>query len=160
MEEFAHRKGFNKSKLSLVLLFLVILFFVVYSLWLNPAQNAATTEARVNTNGYQVIFLENKEEYFGKLTVENRFYILRDVYYLKTGKAAQSKEDSQGVPQIQLVKLGNVEIHAPEDAMYIEREHVLYWENLKDTSDIVKTIKRHKTQPQTPPVAPPVSDKN
>jgi hypothetical protein len=45
--------------------------------------------------------------------------------------------------EINLIKLG-VEIHGPEDIMYISQNQVLFWENLKSDSRIVNIIKNNK----------------
>lgn len=96
------------------------------------------------TKGYQSVFLTNGQVYFGKLSVSGRFYKLTDIYYLQ---APQDLQDQKGIanPQqnIKLVKLGN-ELHGPQDQMYIERDKVLFWENMKDDSKVVTAIKQNK----------------
>ena len=47
--------------------------------------------------------------------------------------------------QVQLVKLGN-ELHGPEDAMYINRQSVLFWENLKNDGKVAKAIAADKAK--------------
>ena len=44
---------------------------------------------------------------------------------------------------ISLVKLGN-EIHGPEDAMYINKSSVMFWENLKSSGQVVKAIQQYQ----------------
>ena len=44
-----------------------------------------------------------------------------------------------------LIKFGN-EIHGPEDVMYLNWEAVLYWETLKQDSQVVQSILKEKAQ--------------
>jgi hypothetical protein len=89
---------------------------------------------------WQAVFLENGQTYFGRLREDGKEYvILREVYYLRE---AQSAEESAN---LNLVKLGG-ELHGPEDALYIRKEAILYWENLKETSRIVDAISKAKQQ--------------
>jgi hypothetical protein len=75
----------------------------------------------VDRDGFQAVFLENGQVYFGKLSLDaNGDYVLTKVSYLN----GESEDGS-------LVRLGN-EAHQPKDAMYISRENVSFWENLKD----------------------------
>jgi hypothetical protein len=70
---------------------------------------------------------------------------LTNVYYLqtsdKTGQAS-SANVSASPSDVSLAKLGN-EMHGPEDAMYISKEQVLFWENLKDSGKVSKAIKAY-----------------
>lgn len=86
---------------------------------------------------YQAIFLSNDQIYFGHLKSKNReseYLILTDVYYVKIA------ENSTG----QLVKLGQIEPHKPTNEMILNREHILFWENLSPDSPVVRTIQGYK----------------
>ncbi len=87
--------------------------------------------ATIDTETYQAIFLTNNQIYFGRLkNISSDYLILSDVYYVKV------KEDGAG----QLVKLGMGEPHGPKDEMVINQDQILFWENLKFDSPVVKTI--------------------
>ncbi len=89
---------------------------------------------------WQAVFLENGQTYFGKLREEGKEYVvLREVYYLRE---AQSAEESAN---LNLVKLGG-ELHGPEDILYLRKDAIAYWENLKETSRIVDAIGKAKQQ--------------
>lgn len=92
---------------------------------------------------YQALFLSDGDVYFGKigaLTAES--VTLNKVYYLKEARDLQTSDaEATASPDFQLVKLGNQELHGPEDTMIVNREHVLFWENLKEDSAVVKAIK-------------------
>jgi hypothetical protein len=94
------------------------------------------------STGYQAVFLTNNQVYFGKLSkVDSQYPVLRDVYYLQVNQALQPKGDT--TTNINLVKLGG-ELHGPKDEMVINREHILFFEDLKDDSQIVAAIAQYK----------------
>lgn len=92
---------------------------------------------------YQAVFLSNGQVYFGKLYREKSSYvILREVYYLQVMQQLQPGQ-TDATANINLVKLG-AELHGPTDEMRINRDHILFVENLKDDSQVVQGIKRFK----------------
>lgn len=98
------------------------------------------------TEGYQAVFLTNGQVYFGKISSMTATDVtLEDIYYLQVQQQnIQPPAEQQGQqPQLSLVKLGN-ELHGPQDKMIINRDHVLFWENLKDDGRVVKAISDHK----------------
>lgn len=115
------------------LLLIIILGFAAYSLF---SKDAEETE-RIDQTTYQAVFLGNDQIYFGKLKdIDSPYPILDDVYYVKL-------EDEKATSG-RLVKLGLIEPHGPRDQMIINREHILFWENLKQDSSIVQTIRNLK----------------
>jgi hypothetical protein len=94
-------------------------------------------------NEYQAVFLTNGQVYFGKLYREKSQYaILREVYYLQVQQQLQPGEQTP-TANINLVKLG-AELHGPTDEMRINRDHILFVEDLKSDSQVVQGIKRFK----------------
>lgn len=94
---------------------------------------------------YQAVFLTNNQVYFGKISKEaSQYPILRDIYYLRVTTQLQPAETGAPVaPAINLVKLGN-ELHGPMDEMRINREHILFIEDLKPDSQVVAAIENFK----------------
>ena len=91
----------------------------------------------IDAETYQAVFLTNDQIYFGRLkNISNDYLILSDVYYVKVN------EEGAG----QLTKLGASEPHGPRDEMIINRDHILFWENLKVDSPVVKTIQNIQLQ--------------
>jgi len=85
----------------------------------------------IDPDVYQAIFLTNDQIYFGRLkNISSDYLILSDVYYVKVN------ENGAG----QLVKLGAGEPHSPKNEMIINQDQVLFWENLRSDSAVVKTI--------------------
>ena len=86
---------------------------------------------------WQAVFLANGQVYFGHLRNYNRGYArLREIYYLQAQQPLQSGQTPIG---LNLVKLGS-ELHGPEDVMMIPKNQILFWENMKDDSQVVKAI--------------------
>lgn len=97
---------------------------------------------------YQAVFLDdaNGQVYFGNLSVFNdKFYMLSDIFYVRV-EQVQPETATDPAQNISLAKLGN-ELHGPEDAMYISRDKVLFWENLKDDGKVVTAIVEYKKNP-------------
>lgn len=85
----------------------------------------------IDPDAYQAVFLTNDQIYFGRLkNINSDYLILSDVYYIKVS------ENGAG----QMVKLGAIEPHGPKDEMIINKEQVLFWENMRFDSQVVKTI--------------------
>jgi hypothetical protein len=121
----------------------VLLFTAAaHAVW-NKAGRKVQEKLAVNGE-YQAVFLANDQVYFGKLELDREWVILRDIYYLQEAKDLQSATASgtQGQPeaQVRLVKLGS-EVHGPKDEMYIPKDKIMFWENLKSDSRVVQTIK-------------------
>lgn len=103
---------------------------------------------RLNKDKYYAVFLDNGQVYFGHLAkyFATKNPVLYDIYYLQTEQELQSSEKKEGEqkePQFNLVKLGQ-ELHGPKDAMLLNKEHVLFVEELKDDGQVVKAIVEHK----------------
>lgn len=88
---------------------------------------------------WQAAFLVNNQVYFGHLKGYNKGYaVLRDVYYLQVTQPLQPQNPNQP-PTLNLVKLGN-ELHGPTDIMFLPKDKILFWENMKPDSEVVKAI--------------------
>lgn len=88
---------------------------------------------------WQAVFLSNGQVYFGRLENYNRGYArLTSVYYLRAADALQ-QGGGEANQSINLVKLGG-ELHGPEDEMFIPKDKIQFWENLKASSQVVRAI--------------------
>lgn len=109
--------------------------------WYWKGTSGERASEQIATGDYQAIFLDNGQVYFGKLkTTKQEFYTLTDVFYLQTGAVGLDQTSS-----LSLVKLGN-EAHGPEDKMEINKEHVLFVEDMKSDSKVVKAIQDYKSK--------------
>ena len=134
----------KKAILTFVILAVLVGGFLYLRYFLFPAA--------VNKDSWQAVFLRNDQVYFGRLRISDEFFVLRQVYYLQTEDEKENKLNPTASGSVdveikkkstKLVKLGN-ELHGPEDRMFIEKSSVLFWENLKDSSSIVRSIKANE----------------
>ena len=95
---------------------------------------------------YQAVVLNNGQVYFGKIaSVGGKILDLRGIYYLKTNGGTGTAAQSTTQTNVYLVKLG-CELHAPYDQMLINSDQVIFWENIQDSSQVVKDINAYKKQ--------------
>jgi len=102
----------------------------------------------VKNNQYQAVFLTNGQVYFGKISnVKSDYVDLNDIYYLQVQQSVQPADAKAAAtdPQVSLAKLGS-ELHGPDDQMKINRDQILFWENLKDNGKVVDAIKKNQKQ--------------
>ncbi len=103
----------------------------------------------VDSTKYQGVALATGQVYFGKMQFTGDYIKLTDVYYLhaedsqKTSESTDTKEDTAGNDKVQLIKRGT-EVHGPEETMFISKEQVLYYENLKPDGQVTKIIEEYK----------------
>lgn len=90
-----------------------------------------------SSDKWQAVFLVNNQVYFGHIKSYNKGYVvLKDVYYLQV---TQQLQPPSGQPLLNLIKLGS-ELHGPEDIMFIPKDRILFWENMKPDAQVVKAI--------------------
>lgn len=109
--------------------------------------------------GYQAVFLTNGQVYFGKVANANAALVtVTDIYYLQQRQRLQEPQSPEEgkekgkkgatpeppEPELTLVKLGQ-ELHGPVDRMEINRDHILFIEDLRDDGKVVTAIKQYKS---------------
>ncbi len=105
--------------------------------------------AEIDSRGYQAIFLAGGQVYFGRLSkAGDDLFLLSDVYYLS--------EPREGYPRGQLVKRGS-ELHGPREPMILPARQVVLIENLREDSEVVQAITRHRAGEPLAPAAPPLT---
>ncbi len=156
-----HRSG---SKLPWVVLVVVVLVIVVVAILFRDKWGGSKAG---KSSDYQAVFLTNGQVYFGKLSDAGKYLKLSDIFYLQVNQpqiqgsqqTEQQAQQAQAQPQLQLVKLGS-ELHGPKDEMSINRDQVLFFEDMKEDGKVMQAIKQYKANPnagnsgaQTPPPA-------
>lgn len=145
------RRKFNVSKIGFVFIVVVASVMLVGLLTLLFTAKGNSTSDQIQSDKYQAVFLNSQDGqvYFGRLSVLNKqYYKLTDIYYVRVDNSIQPDNKSTSTTQqnISLAKLGS-EIHGPQDVMYVNKDHVLFWENLKDDGQVVKAILEYKKNP-------------
>jgi len=104
-------------------------------------------------DSYQAVFLSNNQVYFGKVEELDKNHVrLTNIYYLILRRPLQEQTPAEGEateparPEYTLVKLGN-ELHGPKDEMIINRDQVLFVEDLKADSRVVTAINNSRQNP-------------
>jgi len=144
--------GSSTGKLSKILALLLVVVSVVILAWFaQKAWSGLTADSAVKGKQYQAVFLTNGQVYFGKVSrVDSSYVKVTDIYYLQVQQTVQPKDNTAANAanqQVSLAKLGG-ELHGPEDVMYVSRQQVLFWENLKTDGKVAKAISDYKASGQ------------
>jgi hypothetical protein len=132
--------------LNTVLVILLIIVSVLAIGYLAMRVTANHNSTQVKSKQYQALFLTNGQVYFGKLKkVDDSYVRMSEIYYLQVQQQVQPGQENKDQPNVSLAKLGS-ELHGPEDTMYISRDQVLFWENLKDDGKVAQAIKDYKAK--------------
>ena len=151
----------SKSKAPWFVLLAVVVVIIVVGVVFKDKLKMGMRGQGAST--YQAVFLSNGQVYFGKLSdIDDTYVTLKNIYYLQVVQQQQQQQQLQAQqalqsgqsPQVSLVKLGN-ELHGPVDAMKINRNQILFYEDLKPDSQVVTAIKDYVQKPQNP-IAPAV----
>lgn len=129
--------------ISVAILVAAVIAFVVFG-------GGKSEDELIKANQFQAVFLNDQsgQVYFGRLSLVNsKFYRLTDVYYVKV-EQAQASDNTEDSQKISLAKRGS-ELHGPEDEMFISKDKVLFWENLKNDGKVVEAIVEYKTNGST-----------
>ncbi|MEK7612133.1 MAG: hypothetical protein AAB407_02215 [Patescibacteria group bacterium] len=140
-EKNTEREVSNPSSRKGGMIWLVILLIVAIGvvLWLTGNLPLA-----LGNSSYQAVFLTNDQVYFGTLTNANgQFPRLSNVFYLQVTQTLQPIGSGQPGTNLNLVKLGG-ELHGPVDEMAINRDQILFFEDLKDDSQVVTAIRQYE----------------
>jgi 4-amino-4-deoxy-L-arabinose transferase-like glycosyltransferase len=134
----------NKKMVITAAVVVVVLLLAVLGWWMWGKMGSS--ESQIMADRYQALFLTNGQVYFCKLTdVDAKYVKCHDIYYLQVQQAVQPADNKNNnqQPQVSLAKLGS-ELHGPEDVMYVNRDQVLFWENLKNDGKVVQAIQNNQ----------------
>lgn len=149
--ETPESKSGKSGVIKWVITIIIIAVIIIAGLWLiSKYSRFNILNLNTTSNNWEAVFLTNGQVYFGKIAKEtDDELILTDIYYLQITQPLQRSSDqnqpTQAQNELALVKLGN-ELHGPKDMMYINKDHVLFTEDLKDDSKVIKAIEDSKKQ--------------
>lgn len=146
----APRRAVKEEKSWKRFLWPVIVIIIVLGVagWFAWSKMSAGAPA-IDGGKYQAVFFTNGQVYFGKLQAESGGYMkLTDIYYLQSNSSDDQSKNPQATSSdqnsnVQLIKLGN-EIHGPEDEMIINKDQLLFYENLKPDGKVAQSIGQYK----------------
>ena len=138
----------KKSLKGLIIAGIIIIALAIagWFVWTNT--RSVSTGTTIDSTKFQAVFLVGGQVYFGKLEEVNSQYLkLSNVFYIQSGSTdtsvdEQTSETSQSQGDMKLIKLGD-EVHGPEDAMVINRDQMLFFENLRSDGKVVQLIQSH-----------------
>lgn len=134
-------------KVASVALLFSATILVVALLWFVVLGSPNSEQKHVDDSKMQAVFLNGGQVYFGNIQDLNGSSIrLSNIYYLRVNQQVQPTETTEASSNdISLVKLG-CELHGPQDEMLINREQVIFWENLKDDGQVAKAVVEYQKQ--------------
>lgn len=126
----------------------------------NQAAKPAVVDARAS--GYQAVFLDNGQVYFGRLSgLGGDTPVLREVYYLRLTQTLQDSASAKDVdskltvdaakkavpsqPELTMIKLGN-ELHGPMDEMKLNPNHIIFVEDLRKDGRVNRAIEDYRSR--------------
>lgn len=146
------------SKLPWIILgVVVVVLLVVGFMFRDKLMGKGGEMAEGKNSGYQAVFLTNGQVYFGKLSgINGKYATLTDIYYLQVttppglqGSAQQTaaQQQQQQQAKLELVKLGK-ELHGPVDSMKINRDQILFFEDMTEDGQVMQAIRTNQKNPQ------------
>jgi hypothetical protein len=131
-QQVPQKKGVNYWRMVYILFIILVVVVGGFFLWQKYKPQAVFT-------GYQAVFLDNGQVYFGNIqNMKNNFIDLKNIYYIQS-PSTQVNQTAPTGSSISLVKLGS-ELHGPTDEMFIPMTHVLFYENLRSDSKVVQSM--------------------
>ncbi len=127
-----------------------MLVFQVYAF--NKGNEKDLSFTSVDESAIQAVFLSDGQIYFGDISsIDSTTLTLKNIFYLQVNQNLQATEEgaaetTEGENALSLAKLGTGELHGPTDTMVVNRDHVLFWENLQETSKVTKAIREYKPE--------------
>lgn len=125
----------NRNPVGLILVILV-LAGVAYFLGTRSNQ----TETSSAKTPWVAVTLDTQATYFGQIEGAqiSQFVNLANAYFARENPDKKSEDD--GLPRFLLSKVGTAELYGPESLMQINRDHILLIQELRDDSQVIKTI--------------------
>lgn len=137
------------SKAKLIVIGLVSAVLLALAAFWALSMYRSSTAMTIDSSKYQAIFFTNGQVYFGKLQMLNGEYMkLENIFYLQTKTPEDDSKNPQETsaqtsPDVQLIKLGD-EVHGPNDEMIVNKDQILFFENLKDDGKVSQSIKAYQ----------------
>jgi len=131
-------KNMNKKKIGLISIGILVFLFFVF-LWFGPPNLLSWQTMRaVYTNNWYAIYLDNGQVLYGQIEGLNRNTMkLTNIYYIQSIEV-------DGKTTNNLTRRGVNEISGPENYLFVNRDHVTYWEQVGENSQVMNIINQQK----------------
>ena len=134
-------KPTKQIKIAIAALIFLLAVVIIIGGYFYFKQRKQTTSFPI----YYAVFLDNNQTFYGQLKdKEKPFVFLTDIYYIQTTKE-ENKSEAKANFSVVKFAAGN-EAYGPKDEMYINKDHILKFEPLKEDSEVVKLIKEYKNK--------------
>lgn len=115
-----------------IIILVAIIVFLVLTIFVSPNKEGS----------WSAVSLINGRTYFGQITRQNSEVInLENVHYLQMQQVPAQEEGQEPESQLSLMSIKE-ELHSPVGEMQINRDQVLFIQELKSDSQVVATIKQ------------------
>ena len=133
----AKRSAALPSTASKIFVVIIVILGLAFVFTLATGIFGRTSERlSIDEDLYQAVTLSDGRVLFGNLSVNSRTsYVLDDVYYIEDGVDADTKKAV-------LLKHSSAP-YGPQGSIVINRDQVLFWENLEDTGLVTETIMKN-----------------
>ena len=136
-------RGFRIAQVGMLFLITVLVALVAI---LVATGGKSSEKGYVDDKKLQAVFLNGGQVYFGNIKdLNNKYLSMKNIYYLRVNQQVQPNQSTaaNSSNDISLVKLG-CELHGPTDSMVINREQVIFWENLKVDGQVAKAVEEYQ----------------
>lgn len=147
-------KQMRNSKNPFIIFGVVVVLLLVLGFLFRDRLGVILNRNNAELSDYQAVFLTNGQVYFGKISqTRDTYVVLKDIYYLQVNKQLQPADtQTASQSQLSLIKLGN-ELHGPDDLMHINRDQILFFEDLKSDGRVAQAITEYQKNKGNVPVA-------
>lgn len=125
---------YNRPGMGLLTLLIILIGAALVVLFLLPQGQ------RVDKNGYQVVYMASGQAYFGKLQNTNGDYLVLKQPYTVQDVAPEGEATPANVQASTTLLKVSQQAYGPEDVLSLSRDQVLFWQNLRADSKVVKAI--------------------
>lgn len=116
--------------------FAVILAGALLAIWLLIPRGE-----KINTSGYQVVYMSTGQVYFGQLKNTHGEYLTLRAPYTAQDVAPNSETEAATAESATTLLKVSKQQYGPEDVISLKSDQVLFWQNLRDDSKVTQAIK-------------------
>lgn len=133
--------------LSLIIVSVAVTAFVGFAI----ARGVDGEMGRVNKDQFQAVFLTstNPEVYFGRIVdIDSNTITMESVFFPRVTQSLQNPPNN-AEQNVSLVDLKSA-IHGPDDQMYIDKDQVVFWQNMNNDGLVARSIINFLNSPEEP----------